>query len=331
MSHQQKVFRLPSKGAGYQAIEERQEPITQVGPYEVLLQVHATTLNYRDLVIANGEYPFPAKDDCVPLSDGAGTVVEQDWEHGLGGPIDGMLRQYVPLPASAIVKIPRSTRLSWGQLAALVCTGITAWNTLYGNLPLKPGHTVLMQGTGGVSMTALMLARAAGAITIITSSSDEKLKLAKDKYGVDHTINYKKTPDWDEEALKITEGRGVDFIIENGGSGTIAKSLECIARGGIIAVVGFLKMANEMPDVAGLVLGKGAIVRGINVGAKQLTHDMIKFVCAKNLDVPVEKTFGFSRDQVVEAYKYLEAAGHVGKICIEVSQDERDANCATTL
>ncbi|KAK3690812.1 hypothetical protein LTR37_018940 [Vermiconidia calcicola] len=345
MSQQQKVFRLPSKGAGYEAIEERQEPIPQIGPHEVLLQVHATTLNYRDLVIANGQYPFPAKDDCVPLSDGAGAIVEvgsdvegiqkgdwaianfdisnlygpqQDWEHGLGGPIDGMLRHYVPLPASAIVKIPRSTKLSWGQLAALVCTGITAWNALYGNLPLRPGQTVLFQGTGGVSMTALMLARAAGAITIITSSSDDKLQLAKDKYGVDHTINYKKTPEWDQEALKITEGRGVDFIIENGGSGTIAKSLECIARGGIIAVVGFLKMADEMPDVAGLVLGKGAIVRGINVGAKQLTDDMIKFVCAKNLDVPVEKTFGFSRDQVVEAYKYLEAAGHVGKICIEV-------------
>lgn len=124
-------------------------------------------------------------------------------------------------------------------------------------------------------MTGLMIAKNAGAITIITSSSDDKLKLAKDKYGVDFTINYKKTPKWEEEVLKITENRGVDFIIENGGSGTIAQSLSCVARGGIISVVGFLSAADEMPDVASLVLGQGCVVRGINVGAKQLTEDMV--------------------------------------------------------
>jgi NADPH:quinone reductase-like Zn-dependent oxidoreductase len=166
-------------------------------------------------------------------------------------------------------------------------------------------------------MTALMIAKAAGAVTIITSSSDEKLKLAKDKYNVDFTINYKKTPDWDQEALKITGGRGVDFIIENGGSGTIAKSLECIARGGIIAVIGFLSQAKEMPDVAGLVLAHEAILRGVAVGAKQLTEDMVKFVCGKNLDVPVEKTFGFSQKEVLSAYEYLEAAGHVRVLMID--------------
>jgi NADPH:quinone reductase-like Zn-dependent oxidoreductase len=342
---QQKVFRLPSKGAGYEAIEETSEPIPKAAPHEVLLKIHATTLNYRDLVIANGQYPFPAKDKVIPLSDGAGIIEDvgydveglqkgdwvianfdvsnlygpqQDWNHGLGGPIDGMLREYVTIPASAIVKIPKTTKLSWSQLAGLVCTGTTAWNSLYGNNPLKPGQTVLFQGTGGVSMTGLMLAKAAGAITIITSSSDEKLKMAKDKYGVDHTINYTTTPDWDQEALKITNGRGVDFIIENGGSGTIAKSIQCIARGGIISVVGFLDAAKEMPDVAGLVLAQGCIVRGINVGAKQLTEDMAAFVCGKNLEMPVEKAFGFSRDEVIKAYKYLESATHVGKISIEI-------------
>ena len=342
---QQKVFRLPSKGAGYEAIQETSEPIPKIAPHEVLVKIHATTLNYRDLVIANGQYPFPAKDDVVPLSDGAGTIAEvgsdvadlqkgdwvianfdisnlygtqKDWLHGLGGPIDGMLREYAAIPATAIVKIPKTTTLSWSQLAGLVCTGTTAWNALYGNIPLKPGQTVLFQGTGGVSMTGLMIAKAAGAITIITSSSDDKLKMAKDKYGVDYTINYKKTPDWDQEALKITGGRGVDFLIENGGSGTIAKSIDCITRGGIIAVVGFLDMAKEMPDVASLVLGKGCVVRGINVGAKQLTDDMVAFVCGKNLDMPVEKMFGFSREQVLEAFKYLEGATHVGKISIEI-------------
>ena len=189
---------------------------------------------------------------------------------------------------------------------------------MYGNNPLKPGQTVLFLGTGGVSMTGLMLAKAAGANTVITSSSDKKLKMAKDKYGADHLINYESTPKWEEEVLKVTNGRGADFVIENGGSGTIAQSLACVARGGIVAVIGFLSQAEQMPDVASLVLGSGSIVRGINVGAKQLTDDLVAFVCGKNLEMPVEKTFGFSRDEVIEAFKYMESGSHVGKICIEV-------------
>ena len=336
---------MPSKGAGYNALQEKSESIPKVKPHEVLLKVHATTLNFRDLVIANGQYPFPAKDDVVPFSDAAGTIEEvgsnveglekgdwaianfdvtnlygpqKDWNNGLGGPIDGALREYLPVPASAIVKIPKTTTLSWSQLAGLVCTGTTAWNALYGNNPLRPGQTVLFIGTGGVSMTGLMLAKAAGANTIITSSSDDKLKLAQEKYGVDHKINYKKTPKWEEEVLKITDGQGVDFILENGGPGTIEQSLSCIKRGGIISVIGFLSAPEQMPDVASLVLGTGAIVRGINVGAKELTEQMVAFVCSKNLQMPVEKTFGFSRDEVIAAYKYMEAGSHVGKIAIKI-------------
>ncbi|KAK3110388.1 hypothetical protein LTR53_015369 [Teratosphaeriaceae sp. CCFEE 6253] len=344
----QTIFRLPSKGAGYNAIQAHSEPIPKPRPHEILLKIHATTLNYRDLVIANGVYPFPAKDDVVPLSDGAGVIEEvgedvsdafglkkgdwavanfdvanlygpqQDWLHGHGGPIDGMLRQYIAVPASCLVKIPSTTTLSWGQLAALVCTGTTAWNALFGNVPLKPGQTVLFQGTGGVSMVGLAIAKAAGAVTIITSSSDEKLKLARERYGADHCVNYKTTPDWAAEANKLTDGRGVDFILENGGSGTIAQSIACIARGGIIAVIGFLSQAKEMPDVAALVLDKGCIVRGINVGSKQLTEDMVALVCGKNVPIPVERTFGFSREEVVEAYRYLESGGRVGKVCIQI-------------
>lgn len=349
-SQQQTVFRLPSKGAGYQALKASNEPIPQPKAHEVVLEVRAVTLNYRDLVIANGGYPFPVKDNCVPLSDGAGIItavgenaegfnkgdyaianfdishlhdrVQPDWEHGLGGPIDGMLRQYVALPAAAMVQIPKSTKLSWSQLATLVCTGITAWNALYGlqSLALRPGQTVLFQGTGGVSMTGLMLARAAGARTVITSSSDEKLKLAREKYGVDHCINYKTTPDWASEANKITEGKGVDIILENGGAGTLGQSLECVARGGMISIIGFLAAADKMPDVAGAILGKGCVVRGINVGGKPLTEDMVAFVTGKELDVPVEKEFGFSQEQVVEAYKYLESGGHVGKVAIVIKK-----------
>ncbi|EMC96309.1 hypothetical protein BAUCODRAFT_69777 [Baudoinia panamericana UAMH 10762] len=343
---EQTVYRLPSKGAGYQKLEQKTEPVPKIQAHEVLLKVHATTLNYRDIVIANGGYPFPVKDDVVPLSDGAGTIEQvgdavkwlakgdrvianfdlsnlygpqQDWLNGLGGPIDGMLRQYIAVPARSLVKIPETTTLNWAQLAGLVCTGTTAWNALYGNNPLKPGQTVLFQGTGGVSMTGLMLAKAAGAITIITSSSDEKLKMAKEQYGADHLINYKTNPNWAAEANKITEGRGVDIIFENGGSGTIEQSVECVARGGIIAVIGFLSPAKEMPDVASLVLGKGCIVRGINVGAKQLTDDLVAFVCGKNLQMPVEKIFKFTKEDILEAYKYLESGSHVGKVAIQIA------------
>lgn len=245
---------------------------------------------------------------------------QQDWENGLGGPIDGVLREYVAIPAAAIVKIPQTTKLSWGHLASLVCTGITVWNALYGNLPLKPGQTVLAIGTGGVSMTAMIFAKAAGAKTIITSSSDDKIKMAKERYGVDHGINYKKTPNWSDEANKITDGKGADFIIENGGAGTIEQSIGCAARGGIVSVIGFLAAPEKMPDVASLVLANGCVVRGINVGAKQLTDDMARFACEKNLAIPIDQTFGFSKDEVVKAYKSLEEAGHVGKICIEVSK-----------
>lgn len=165
----------------------------------------------------------------------------------------------------------------------------------------------------------MVLARAAGATTIITSSSDEKLRFVQEKYGVDHTINYKKTPNWAAEVQKITGGNGVDYIIENGGSGTIKQSLEAVAFGGNISVIGFLSQApqEEMPDVAGLALGKGAVVRGIMIGSKQLLDEAVRFFGSHNLDIPVEKTFSFSRDQVVDALKYMANGQHVGKVCIE--------------
>ena len=165
-----------------------------------------------------------------------------------------------------------------------------------------------------------MLAKAAGAKTIITSSSDEKLQHVKDQYDVDYTINYKKTPDWAAEAQKITGGQGVDFILENGGSGTIKQSLDAIAYGGVISVIGFLSAAKqeEMPDVAGLALAKGAVVRGIMVGSKQQMEDVTRFIGTHNLSVAVEKTFKFGRDQVIEALNYLASGQHIGKVCIDL-------------
>lgn len=170
-----------------------------------------------------------------------------------------------------------------------------------------------------MSITGLVLAKAAGATTIITSSSDEKLQHVKEKYGVNHVINYKKKPDWAAEAQRITGGRGVDYILENGGSGTIKQSLAAIAYGGIISVIGFLSAApqDEIPDVATLALSKGAVVRGIIIGSKQLMEEAVQFIGAHNLAIPVEKTFKFGRDEVVEAFNYLVSGQHVGKVCIE--------------
>ncbi|KAM0444964.1 hypothetical protein ACHAQK_002507 [Fusarium lateritium] len=346
MAAQHTVFRLEHRN-GFDGLRQQQEDVPMVTKHEVLIKVSAVALNYRDIAIITSKYPFPVADNVVPCSDMAGDVVEigesvtglsvgdravasfditnlygpqRNWNNGQGGPIDGVLRQYVILPASAVVKIPSDAPQTYSQLASVVCTGTTVWNSLYGNLPLRPGHVVLCQGTGGVSITATILAKAAGATVIITSSSDEKLALAKSKYGADHGINYKTSPDWAAKALELTEGRGVDFIMENGGSGTIAQSLKAINYGGIINVIGFLSEASQedMPDVAGLALSKGAVVRGIMVGSKQLLEEAIRFISEKRLTLPVEKEFPFTHQGVKDAYEYLVSGQHIGKVCIKL-------------
>ncbi|KAH6625537.1 hypothetical protein C7974DRAFT_312162 [Boeremia exigua] len=343
----QQVFRLPQRSS-IQNLQVYQEDVQVPNNNEVLIKVKNVALNFRDFAVATGKYPFPNKDNVIPCSDLSGQVVSvgsnvddfaegdkviasfdlktlygamPDWHHSLGGCYDGVLREYIVLPSSALVKIPATTELSFAQLSALVCTGTTAWNALYGNNPLKPGQTVLFLGTGGVSITGLILAKAAGATTIITSSSDDKLAQVQKNYGVDYTINYKTTPDWSKEVLKITKGHGADFILENGGAGTIAQSINAVAYGGNIAVIGFLASCTQerMPDVAALALGKGAVVRGIMVGSKQQLEDVARFVTSKNLNMPVERVFGFSREEVISAFEYLVSGQHIGKVCIAVS------------
>ncbi|KAH0525669.1 hypothetical protein TsFJ059_008013 [Trichoderma semiorbis] len=346
MASKQTVFRLQSRQSIVDLTTSIEE-IPKAAAYEVLVKVRSVALNFRDLAIATSRYPFPVKDNVIPVSDAAGVIVEigpnvqgftigdsvivnfnprnlygpmKDWYGGLGGPVDGVLRNYLPINADSVIKVPKESSLKASQWAALVCTGTTAWNALYGNVPLKPGQTVLFQGTGGVSITGLVLAKAAGARTIITSSSDEKLAYVKEKYGVDHTINYKVHPEWAQEVQNITQGNGVDYIFENGGSGTIKQSIDCIAYGGVISIIGFLSIAKQkdMPDVAALALSKGCIVRGITVGSKQLLEECVRFVGSHNLDIPVEKTFSFTEEGVRAAYKYLSEGQHIGKVCIDL-------------
>jgi NADPH:quinone reductase-like Zn-dependent oxidoreductase len=168
-------------------------------------------------------------------------------------------------------------------------------------------------------MTGLILAKAAGAVTIVTSSSDDKLDFVKKEYGADYTINYKKTPNWAEGALKITGGRGVDIIFDNAGGSGIQQSLDAVAYGGIIACIGFLNSdSSNMPDVGLGALLKGCVVRGILVGSKQLLDDLVTFVVNKKLAIPISKSFGFSREEVISAYKHLQSGDHIGKVGIVV-------------
>ncbi|KAL4860590.1 hypothetical protein BDV12DRAFT_181351 [Aspergillus spectabilis] len=343
----QTVFRFDGPRTTVRNLKSFKEAIPEPSKHEVLIKVHSVSLNFRDIAIATSKYPFPVKDDVVPCSDAAGEVVkvgegvrtvavgdrvvgtfditnlfgqQMDWLNGQGGPVDGVLREYVAIPATSAVKIPKDSPQSSSEWSTLVCTGVTAWNSLYGITPLKPGQTVLCQGTGGVAITGLILAKAAGAITIVTSSSDEKLDLVKKKFGADYTINYKKHPEWSKEVLRLTNGEGVDYVLENGGSGTIAESINATKMGGNVSVIGFLSQAkqSEMPDVASLALAKGAVVRGVVVGSTQLLQEVVRFVAQKGLRLPVDKEFEFTEEGIIKAYEYATSGSHIGKICIRV-------------
>ncbi|KAB8216311.1 hypothetical protein BDV33DRAFT_233579 [Aspergillus novoparasiticus] len=342
---QHTVFRFPTRTA-FEDLASYQEDIPKPSSHEVLIKVRAVSLNSRDCQIATSQYPFAIKDHVIPASDAAGEIVDvgdavHEFSKGdrvvtcfdltrlygpakhevagqAGGGVDGVMAQYIVRPAAAIVKVPAGSPQSFSELASLVCTGVTAWNAFYGNNQLIPGQTVLVQGTGGVSMTALVLAKAAGAITIVTSSSDEKLRVVKEKFNPDYCINYTKTPDWASEAVKFTRGKGVDYILEIGGSGTIEQSLSAITRGGIIAIIGYLAKLNhtQAPDILLLALKKEAILRGILVGPRCMLEDLVAFVSRKKLRFQIDKEFGFSREDIVAAYNASASGKHIGKICI---------------
>ncbi|KAH8431485.1 zinc-dependent alcohol dehydrogenase family protein [Aspergillus melleus] len=338
------VYRLPQLGA-ITNLTPQTEPIPTISKHEVLIRIRSVALNSRDLQVATNTYPADTKNDLIPCSDGAGDIVavgsdvkdlkegdrvvisfdpmhlygvQKDFLTCQGGAADGTLAQYVARPASGVVKIPASAPHGYAELASLVCTGVTAWNALYGNVPLRAGQVVLVQGTGGVAITGLILAKAAGATTIVTSSSDEKLAMAKSKFQPDYCINYRTTPDWAAEALKITDGKGVDYILEIGGLGTIEQSIKAITPGGNISVIGYLAGSDKVVDVPLQALLKTCVVRGVLVGPKCLLEELVTFVHRAELRMPVEKEFGFSREEVIAAYEYLQSGQHVGKVCIRV-------------
>jgi NADPH:quinone reductase-like Zn-dependent oxidoreductase len=337
-----RAYQLPKGGAGIEALTKTERPNPKPGHRQVLVKVAACSLNFRDLGIVRGTYRMPVRDNIIPLSDGAGEVIEvgtgvtrvktgdkvagcffQRWPGGeppadvqanaLGGSTDGMLAEYAVLEEEGVVKVP--AHLSVEEGASLPCAAVTAWHAIMEHARLIAGQTVLLQGTGGVSVFGLQLAHAMGMQTVITSSSDDKLAKAK-KLGASQTVNYKTTPDWEKAAMEFTGGRGVDQVIEVGGAGTFAKSFGAIRVGGKISMIGNLSgPATELNP--GLIMAKRANIQGISVGSTQMFEAMNRAISANAIKPVIDKVFGF--DEVKAAYNHMAAGAHFGKIVIRVS------------
>jgi NADPH:quinone reductase-like Zn-dependent oxidoreductase len=283
---------------------------------------------------------MPIKPSLVPLSDGTGEVVEvgagvtrvkvgdrvascffQRWIGGppeadthasaLGGGLDGMLRDYAVLEEHGVVKLP--SHLSFEEGATLPCAAVTAWHALAEHARVVAGQTVLVQGTGGVSIFALQLARLMGAQVIVTSSSEQKLARAKE-LGATHGVNYKTTPEWDKAVVEASGG-GVDHVVEVGGPGTLAQSLRAIRIGGKITLIGVLSGAAEINPM--LIFARRANLQGISVGSMQMFEAMNRAISVSGLKPIIDKVFSF--DDAPAAYRHLQSAQHFGKIVIRVS------------
>jgi NADPH:quinone reductase-like Zn-dependent oxidoreductase len=310
------------------------------GPGQVLVRVRATSINARDQAIVAGRYRMGALTrPTIILSDGAGEVVSvgegagrfaigervagcfvQGWVDGayrpeyrgraMGVPLDGTLAEMMVLDENGLVPIP--DYLSYQEAATLPCAAVTAWNALYRSAPLIAGQWVLLIGTGGVSIIALQLAKAAGAPVIILSSSDAKLERARD-LGADETINYKTTPDW-VEAVRAASGDGVHHVIEVGG-GTLPQSIAALALGGQIHQIGFVA-GREVPFNAPAFVGNFARLNSVLVGSRASFEDMLRAMTAAQIKPVVDKSFAF--DDAHGAFEYQKSPALFGKVVITV-------------
>jgi NADPH:quinone reductase-like Zn-dependent oxidoreductase len=304
------------------------------------VRVRACSLNYRDLAVLRGAYGGNVKPPLIPLSDGAGEVISvapgvtrvkagdrvaatfmQQWLEGppddlkansaLGGAIDGMMAEQVCLKAEGLVHIPE--HLSFEEAAALPCAGVTAWHALFRSGSLRSGESVLLQGTGGVSLFGLQFAKMAGARVIATSSSDAKIERLR-LMAADEVVNYKSTPDWDKPARAMTNGAGVDHVVEVGGAGTLPTSSKAVRRGGHIALIGVLAGGGGFDPR--LMMLKGVRLQGIYVGSREMFEEMNRAISLAGMRPVIDRVFEFG--ELHQAMQHMESGAHFGKICIHV-------------
>jgi NADPH:quinone reductase-like Zn-dependent oxidoreductase len=314
-------------------------PEPTVSENDVLVRIRANSMNYRELVILRGGYDRNQKIPVIPVSDGAGEVVAigdrvtifktgdrvasiffQDWVSGaatenqmntaLGGGVDGTLAEYVVFPQHGLVKIPE--HLTYEEAATLPCAALTAWNSLTTG-GLLPGQTVLTLGTGGVSLFALQFAKLFGARAIVTSSSDEKLERAR-ALGADETINYRTYPDWQDKVRQLTDGVGVEQVVEVGGAGTLERSLASTRLGGYIGVIGVLTGFGGGGFTPATVFFNQLRLQGIYVGSREMFEAMNAAIALHHLKPVVDRVVPFSEAR--QAYEMLESGKHFGKIVI---------------
>jgi len=319
------------------ALNEREPP--KPGPREVLVKVSASSINYRDLTTIENPVPRGIPYPRIPNSDGAGEVVEtgpqvtrfksgdrvcgiffQDWIDGditardmqsaLGGTLDGMLAEYRVLHEDGLVATP--DHLADTEAATLPCAALTAWNSLVEKGRVTAGSTVLLLGTGGVSVIALQFCRMLGARAIVTSSSDEKLAQVREM-GAWQTINYRSVPDWEQAVLEMTDGRGVDHTVEVGGAGTLEKSIAATRLAGSVGLIGVLTGGQIDPMS---ILRKSIRLQGIYVGNRRMFEDMNRAVAAHEWRPVIDKVYAF--EDARQAYHDMRSAGHFGKLVITV-------------
>lgn len=339
---------VPEKSSGFDALQFSETEIPKLGDSQCLVKIQGASLNYRDLIIAKGTYPFPMKAGVIPGSDGAGTVVAVgkdvtrfkpgdkvvtlfNQQHiggpidmngmtsGLGGAVDGTLRSYGAFNEQGLVPLPKS--LNFLEGATLTCAGLTAWNAFFGleGKKLLPGQWVLTQGTGGVSIFAVQFAKAVGAKVIATTSSNEKAELLK-KLGADHIINYRENAEWGKKAKELADGLGVHHIVEVAGPASMAQSLDAVRLDGVISIIGFV--GGNDPNQPGFLecLQRQCTTRGILVGSRTLMEEMCAAIDANPEKLkPVVDGKVFKLDQLKEAMEYQWSGKHQGKVCIEVN------------
>ena len=333
-----KAFEIQNKfGLDSLTLAERPDPKPSYG--QVLIKLRSLSLNYRDLMVVKGLYNPKLPLPLIPFSDGVGEVVAvgegvtrvksgdrvagiffQKWlageltaekaESALGGAIEGMLAEYVVLHEDGVVRVPE--HLTDEEAASLPCAAVTAWNALFTSGGLKAGDTVLIQGTGGVSIFALQFALLAGARVIATSSSDEKLERVL-QLGASDGINYKQTPDWSKKVRELTAGDGVDYVVEVGGAGTLTESLRAVRYGGQISLIGVLTGGSAEINTASILM-KNVKVQGIYVGSREMFEAMNSAIALHKLHPVCDRVFPFH--EAPKALKYMETGSHFGKICI---------------